>query len=146
LHYLCPSKHPEQCSAAPTEQGCHGGSEVVAFLNKGKQLCYDVDRFINVKKHPIMTKTDSYANERIGFYEARFASETIHQLVQNFNNLAVSRGWTAERSCYSAALIRELERRGIDLTAIVGNDTGLPTIRYIHVAYDEVNHALLPIA
>ena len=93
-----------------------------------------------------MTKTDSYANERIGFYEARFASETIQQLVQNFNNLAASRGWTAERSCYSAALIRELGRRGIDLTAIVGNDTGLPTIRYIHVAYDEANHALLPIA
>ena len=93
-----------------------------------------------------MTKTDSYAKERIGFYEARFASETIQQLVQNFNDLAASRGWTAERSCYSAALIREFERRGIDLTAIVGNDTGLPTIRYIHVAYDEANHALLPIA
>ena len=94
-----------------------------------------------------MTKTDSYANERIGFYEARFASETIHQLVQNFNDLAASRGWTAERSCYSAALIRELGWRGIDLTAIVSNnDTGLPTIRYSHVAYDEANHALLPIA
>ena len=72
--------------------------------------------------------------------------KTIHQLVNNFNNLAASRGWTAERSCYSVALIRELERRGIDLTAIVSNDTGLPTIRYIHVAYDEANHALLPIA
>ena len=115
-------------------------------LNKGKQLCYDVDRFINVKKHPIMTKTDSYANERIGFYEARFASETIHQLVTNFNSLASSRGWTAERSCYSAALIRELGRRGIDLTAIMSNDTGAQTIHYVHVAYDEANHALLPIA
>ena len=93
-----------------------------------------------------MTKTESYAQERIGFYEARFASETIHQLAQNFNNLTASRGWTAERSCYSTALTRELERRGIDLTAIVGNDTGLPTIRYSHVAYDKDNHALLPIA
>ena len=93
-----------------------------------------------------MTKTDSYANERIGFYEARFASETIHQLVQNFNDLAASRGWTAERSCYSNALIRELERRGIDLTAIVGSDTGSPTIRYVRVDYDEANHVLLPIA
>ena len=72
--------------------------------------------------------------------------KTIYQLVKNFNSLASSRGWTAERSCYSAALTRELERRGIDLTAIVSNDTGLPTIRYIHVAYDEANHALLPIA
>ena len=98
------------------------------------------------KKHPIMTKTNAYANERIGFYEARFASETIHQLVQNFNDLATSRGWTAERSCYSAALIRELGRRGIDLTAIVSNDTGAQTIRYVQVAYDKDSHALLPIA
>ena len=93
-----------------------------------------------------MTKTDSYANERIGFYEARFASETIHQLVQNFNDIAASRGWTAERSCYSDALIRELERRGIDLTAIISNDTGQLTIRYVRVAYDEASHSLLPIA
>ena len=93
-----------------------------------------------------MTKTDSYANERIGFYEARFASETIHQLVTNFNSLASSRGWTAERSCYSAALIRELGRRRIDLKAIMSNDTGAQTIRYIRVAYDKDSHALLPIA
>ena len=93
-----------------------------------------------------MTKTDTYANERISFYEARFASETIQQLVQNFNNLASSRGWTTERSCYSAAIIRELGRRGIDLTAIMSNDTGTQTIHYVHVAYDEASHALLPIA
>ena len=93
-----------------------------------------------------MTKTNSYTNERIGFYEARFASETIHQLVQNFNSLASSRGWTAERSCYSAALIRELGRRGIDLKAIMSNDTGAQIIRYVHVAYDKDSHALLPIA
>lgn len=93
-----------------------------------------------------MTKTDTYAQERIGFYEARFASETIHQLVTNFNSLASSRGWTAERSCYSAALIRELGRRSIDLTAIMNNDTGQQTIRYVRVAYDKDSHALLPIA
>lgn len=93
-----------------------------------------------------MNKTNTYANERIAFYEARFASETIHQLISNFNKLASSRGWTAERSCYSAALIRELERRGIDLTAIVSNDAGLQTIRYVRVAYNEASHSLLPIA
>ena len=93
-----------------------------------------------------MTKTDSYAQERIGFYEARFASETIHQLVNNFNSLASSQGWTAERSCYSAALIRELGRRGIDLTAIMSNDMGAQTIHYVQVAYDKDSHALLPIA
>jgi len=92
-----------------------------------------------------MTKTNSYAQERIGFYEARFASETIHQLVTNFNSLASSRGWTAERSYYSSALTRVKQRRGIDLTAIMGNDTGRQTIRYVRVAYDETSHALLPV-
>ena len=92
-----------------------------------------------------MTKTNSYANERIAFYEARFVSETIHQLVNNFNELSTSRGWTAERSYYSAALMRELERCGIDLTAIASNDTGQQTIRYIRVTYNEATHTLLPI-
>ena len=92
-----------------------------------------------------MTTFDSYANERISFYEARFASETIQQLVTNFNDLAASRGWTVERSCYSAALIREFGRRGIGLTAIANNNTGQQTIHHIPVAYDEASHSLLPV-
>ena len=92
-----------------------------------------------------MTTFDSYANERISIYEARFASETIQQLVNNFNTLASSRGWTAERSYYSTALVRELERQGIDLAAIVSNDTGQKAIRYIPVVYDEASHSLLPV-
>lgn len=39
----------------------------------------------------------SYAQLRIGFYENRFQNQTIQQLVDNFNQLANSRGWTAER-------------------------------------------------
>lgn len=92
-----------------------------------------------------MTTFDSYANERISFYEARFQNETIQQLVNNFNALASSRGWTAERSYYSTALTRELERQGIDHTSIVSNDTGQKAIRYIPIAYDEATHTLLPI-
>ena len=45
---------------------------------------------------------DSYANERIGFYEARFQNEANHQLANNISSLAASHGWTAERSYYSA--------------------------------------------
>ena len=58
----------------------------------------DNKQFINVKKHPIMTNIDSYAQARIGFYEARFQRETTDQLVNDFNTLSASRGWTAERS------------------------------------------------
>lgn len=92
-----------------------------------------------------MTKTDSCAQERISFYEARFASETISQLVTNFNSLASSRGWTAERSYYSAALTRELQRRGVDLSAVSRCEEGHHTIRYINVRYDDDAHALVQI-
>ena len=92
-----------------------------------------------------MTTFDSYANERIAFYEARFQNDTNQQLANNFSALANSRGWTAERSYYSAALTHELQRRGIGLTAIVSNDTGQQTIRYIRVVYDEASHTLQPI-
>ena len=46
-----------------------------------------------------MKNQDSfYAQMRIGFYENRFQNQTIQQLVDNFNQLANSHGWAAERS------------------------------------------------
>ena len=64
-----------------------------------------------------MTKNNSYAQERIGFYEARLQNETINQLVEHCNTLASSRGWVAERSYFSQALINELTRRRVDISA-----------------------------
>ena len=92
-----------------------------------------------------MKKTDSCAQKRINFYEARFVNETIDQLVSNFNALASSRGWTAERSYYSAALTRELQRRSIDLSAVSHCEAGHHAIRYVRVQYDKNLHALLPV-
>ena len=92
-----------------------------------------------------MTTFDSYANGHIGFYEARFQNETNEQLANDFSALATSRGWTDERSYYSAALTHELQRRGVDLTGLVNNEDGQQTIRYVRVVYDEASHALLPI-
>lgn len=65
-----------------------------------------------------MKQNEYYAQARIGFYEARFLSETTDQLVNDFNTLATSRGWTAERSYFSHALIKEMQQRGIDLSSI----------------------------
>ena len=70
-----------------------------------------------------MTKNNSYAQERIGFYEARLQNETINQLVEHFNSLASSRGWVAERSYFSHALTNELQRRGIDLSVVYKENT-----------------------
>ena len=92
-----------------------------------------------------MTNFESYAQVRIGFYQARFQSETNDQLVKNFNSLADSHGWTAERSYYTEALINELQRRGIDLSAIVetNSDGKILSVRYCRVQYDEKQKALI---
>lgn len=94
-----------------------------------------------------MTNINSYAQARISFYEARFQSETTGQLVNDFNSLAASRGWTAERSYFSYALIEEMQRRGIDLSSISQRkpDGELFSISYQVVRYDEENRALIPI-
>ena len=85
-----------------------------------------------------MTKNNSYAQERIGFYEARLQNETANQLVEHFNALASSHGWVAERSYFSTALTNELTRRGIDLSAVCKDNA----IRYIPIRYDGSTRAL----
>lgn len=61
----------------------------------------------------------SYAQLRVGFYENRFQNQTILQLVDEFNQLANSRGWTAERSYFSIALVNEIIRRDVDVSSVV---------------------------
>ena len=67
-----------------------------------------------------MKKQDfSYAQLRVGFYENRFQNQTIQQLVDEFNQLANSRGWTAERSYFSIALVNEMIRRDVNVSSVV---------------------------
>ena len=89
-----------------------------------------------------MTKNNSYARERIGFYEARLQNETINQLVEHCNTLASSRGWVAERSYFSHALTNELLRRGVDISAVCKDNT----VRYIPICYDTATHSLTAIS
>lgn len=90
-----------------------------------------------------MTSISTYAQERISFYEARFKTETNHQLAIDFTSLSASRGWTSERSYYSHALVCEMERRGMNLDAVISNKGGATVIHYIPVGYDESLHALV---
>lgn len=92
-----------------------------------------------------MTNIESYAQARISFYQARFQSETNNQLADHFNSLADSHGWTAERSYYTEALINELQRRGIDLSAIAETNTDgkILSIKNCRVQYDEKQNALI---
>ena len=94
-----------------------------------------------------MKKQDSsYAQMRIGFYENRFQNQTIQQLTDEFNRLARSRGWTAERSYFSIALVNEMIRRDVDVSSVVEWDDGrgqVLTVRYIPVRYDEASKSLI---
>ena len=94
-----------------------------------------------------MKKQDSsYAPMRIGFYENRFQNQTIQQLVDNFNQLANSRGWTAERSYFSMALMGEMIRRGVEVSSVVKWDDRsgrILSVRYVLVRYDEASKSLV---
>ena len=96
-----------------------------------------------------MKKQDSsYAQLRVGFYENRFQNQTIQQLVDEFNQLANSRGWTAERSYFSIALVNEMIRRDVDVSSVVKWDDGrgqVLSVRYIPVRYDEASKSLMPL-
>ena len=94
-----------------------------------------------------MKKQDSsYVPMRIGFYETRFQNQTILQLVDEFNRLANSRGWTAERSYFSIALVNEMIRRDVDVSSVVecSNESGqVLSVRYVPVRYDEASKSLI---
>ena len=96
-----------------------------------------------------MKKQDSsYVPMRIGFYETRFQNQTILQLVDEFNRLANSRGWAAERSYFSIALVNEMIRRDVDVSSVVKWDDGrgqVLSVRYIPVRYDEASTSLMPL-
>ena len=90
---------------------------------------------------------NSYANVRVGFYESRFQGQINQQLVNEFNLLANSRGWTAERSFFSVALMNEMIRREIDVSAISEcDDRGqVLSVRYVVVRYDGASKSLVPL-
>lgn len=94
-----------------------------------------------------MKKQDSsYAKMRVGFYENHFQNQTIQQLVDNFNQLANSHGWTAKRSYFSVALVNEMIRRGVDVSSVVkcSNESGqVLSVRYVPVRYDEASKSLM---
>ena len=88
----------------------------------------------------------SYAQLRIGFYENCIQNQTILQLVDEFNQLANLRGWTAERSYFSIALVNEMIRRDVDVSSVVEWNDGrgqVLSVRYIPVRYDKASKSLM---
>ena len=92
---------------------------------------------------------NSYAQARISFYEARLQRKNTPQLVDEFNQLAQSRAWTAERSYYSMALINEMLHRDIDISAIAMGDHEngkIHSLHYAQVRFDEVANSLVTLS
>ena len=51
-------------------------------------------------------------------FAARFAAGTLTSLVESFNSQVGKRGFNSVRAAYDQALIDELVRRGIDVSAV----------------------------
>ena len=51
-------------------------------------------------------------------FAASFAAEHLSSLVESFNSQVGCRGWGSARACHDQALIAELAKRGIDLSAV----------------------------
>ena len=51
-------------------------------------------------------------------FAVRFAATTLTSLVESFNSQVGNRGFNSARAAYDQALIDELVRRGIDVSAV----------------------------
>lgn len=56
-------------------------------------------------------------------FAARFAAGTLTSLVESFNSQVGNRGFNSARAAYDQALIDELVRRGIDVSAVFDGTT-----------------------
>lgn len=56
-------------------------------------------------------------------FAACFAASTLTSLVESFNNQVGKRGFNSARAAYDQALIDELVRRGIDVSAVFDGTT-----------------------
>ena len=51
-------------------------------------------------------------------FAARFAASSLSSLLESFNSQVGNRGWNSTRALHDAALVDELIRRGIDVSAV----------------------------
>ena len=56
-------------------------------------------------------------------FAVRFAATTLISLVESFNSQVGKRGFNSVRAAYDQALIDELVRRGIDVSAVFDGTT-----------------------
>lgn len=57
-------------------------------------------------------------NQVFNQFAARFAASSINSLVESFNSQVGCRGWGSARAAHDLALVKELTKRGIDISAV----------------------------
>lgn len=63
-------------------------------------------------------------------FAARFAASSLTSLVETFNTQVGNRGWTSARAAHNVALIKELIRRGVDVSDVFDGES-LSFARYV---------------
>lgn len=72
-------------------------------------------------------------------FAARFAAGTLTSLVESFNSQVGKRGFNSARAAYDQALIDELVRRGIDVSAVFDGIT----ISFAHYVEQDNNSLVI---
>lgn len=73
-------------------------------------------------------------------YAAIFAQEDLNTLIANFNRQVGNRGFNSQRAAHDVALIDELIRRGLDVSAIY-DGTAIKFAK--HITIDEFGKVIL---
>lgn len=70
-------------------------------------------------------------------FAARFAASTLPSLVRSFNSQVEKRGFNSVRAAHDQALIDELVRRGIDVSAVF-DGTALSFAHHVELDNDRL--------
>lgn len=65
-----------------------------------------------------MNNKPSVAPSATNPFAAQFAASSLQSLINTFNSQVGLRAWTSQRAQHDAALIAELQHRGIDVSAV----------------------------
>ena len=83
-------------------------------------------------------------NQPYSEFTERFSAATLQSLIESFNSQVGNRGIGSARAAHDVALIKELRRRGIDISAVTTDEGQIVTFTH-KVKLNEAGNALVTI-